>query len=293
MRVISARCREYSIMDYRSIVSNIYELHDPSKLSQLDIILRTFQGREEALIRELRRKFNISDEEYQHIHRGGAHAATPPPPSYQESTVDAPMLPGGAGGVIPVQAQAVSFNSGEYITAQDVKIHEDHIPMTTGGLGQPIGNRGVYQITNPDGTVSYAVAQPGGPGAGGSMPRSSNGHALSMRGFQDQHGRAVVMVEEDRRGRAFGYNCGRACFTIYVVFVSFIIISSVISAMLSRPSNDDDEKNKKQDDDANLDDDINSRRSMRGLRGASSFIVEEGANLVLDKVSDLLVKMKL
>jgi hypothetical protein len=263
VRVISARCREYSIMDYRSIVSNIYELHDPSKLSQLDIILRTFQGREEALIRELRRKFNISDEEYQHVHQGGAPN---PPPSYQESTVDAPIPPGGGGGVIPVQAQAVSFNSGEYITAQDVKIHEDHIPMTTGGLGHPIGNRGglgqpignrggsghplgnrgVYQITNPDGTVSYV-----------SQPR-------------------VVMVEEDRRGQTFGYNCGRACFTIYVVFVSFIIISSVISAIFSRPSNDDDEKNKKQDDDTNPNDDDNTRRSMRGLRGASSFILEEG-----------------
>lgn len=286
-------------MDYRTIVSNIYEVHDPAKIGQLEVILRTFHGREEALIKELRRKFNISDEEYEHVCRGGA---PPPPPSYHESTIEDPMLGGGVGAAIPVQAQAVPYDQGQYIThAQDVKVHEDHIPLTgeAGGYSQSLGNRGVMQVQNPDGSVSYAVMRQGRgshTGLVNGRPRAPTGHpshthgahALSMRGFTDAHG-TVVVVEEPVRGerQSFGYRCGRVCFTIYVVFVTFIVISSVISAIFSGPSeeSDDDEK-KNTDDDVNApDDDSSSRRAMGGgLRGA---VLDVAWDVVLHKASSL------
>ena len=49
------------------VVHSIYEIHDPSKLKGVPKIVTAFKGREKDLVSQLRKRYNISDNEFQNI----------------------------------------------------------------------------------------------------------------------------------------------------------------------------------------------------------------------------------
>ena len=49
------------------VVHSIYEIHDPSKLKGVPKIVSAFKNREDDLISQLRKRYNISDNEFQNI----------------------------------------------------------------------------------------------------------------------------------------------------------------------------------------------------------------------------------
>ena len=251
-------------MDHKSVVYAIYRKHDPTKLGSVDRVLKTFVGREEKLLNELRRKFHISDEEYDDIVRSTTATATATsPPSYEDSLTVA----GGAGAAgsfegelhepmlatPTVQAEAVPYDPhtgpAYHVKAEDVQIHDPHatqydnIPYSQ--TTQALGNRGVVQIRNPDGSTGYIVAnQEGGQGQPGQ-------HPLVMRGYQDNQGRMVIVHEHignDRNGSGCAYKCGRICFSLYVVFVAAIVISSIIGSIVGGEDNSEENDDDASDD---------------------------------------------
>ena len=109
--------------------------------------MATFNGREEILVAELRRKFRVSDEEYQQLMNSSEPSAAVSLPSYgspcPKTTLGSSETPANHNielqehsepHVATIQAEAIPFIEGKQtylVNAEDVHVHPDHIPLTS------------------------------------------------------------------------------------------------------------------------------------------------------------------